>query len=212
MTMFKATRIIDEAFNEKDIRHNIEQHGESESVCAGFAVKKGPLVMVRFISQDDDNDVAVRILSLFNDIPEDEWPRILKVINKVNCEKRYAKFCLDDDGDIHVEIDVPVRCSDDCLGKVACELFYRTMQIVQEKYEEIARALYMEDAEEDDEDMSGMGSFEDFLRRYQMEPDDAREETDHAEPDDDVSEADIEEIFAETDDDATDSGGECDAG
>ena len=199
MAMYKATRIIDEAFNEADIRHNIEQHGDSESVCAGFAVEKGPLVVIRFISRDDDNDVAVRILSLFNDIPKKERIKVLKAINKVNCEMRYVKFCLDDDGDINVEIDVPVRCSDDCLGKVACELFYRTMQIVRDKYELIVRALYLEDEETEDEDTLEMDSFAEFLRHYQMESDDDSEEADPGDSDHDEGETDTDDFDDESD-------------
>lgn len=211
MAMYKATRIIDEAFNDEEIRHSIEQHGDSESVCAGFAVEKGPLVMIRFISRDDDNDVAVRILSLFNDIPENERVKVLKAINKMNCEMRYVKFCLDDGGDINVEYDVPVRCSDDSLGKVACELFYRTMQIVRDKYEQIVRALFIEDEEKEDEDTSDMSSFAEFLRHYQMESDDESEETDPGEPNKDTGMADSEEILVDMDDDTADLDDECDA-
>jgi len=211
MAMYKATRIIDEAFNEEDIRHNIEQHGDSESVCAGFAVEKGPLVVIRFISRDDDNDVAVRILSLFNDIPEEERVKVLKAVNKVNCEMRYVKFCLDDRGDINVEIDVPLRCSDDCLGKVACELFYRTMQIVRDKYEMIVRVLFLEDEETEDEYTPDMGSFAEFMRHYQMESDDDGEETDPDVMDNDASETEPEETLIDVDPDNADFDDECDA-
>ena len=196
---YKATRIIDEAFSEEEIHHSIEQRGDIESVCAGFAVKKGPLVTIRFISRDDDNDVAVRVMSLLNDIPEKERIRVLKVINEINCEVRYAKFCLDDDGDVNVEIDVPVKCSDDCLGKVACELFYRTLQIVRDKYELIARALYAEDEEEEGENMPDMSSFAEFLRHYQMESDNDSEETDLGGPDHGENEADTVDFDDESD-------------
>ena len=197
--MYKPTTIIDAAFTDEDIHHSVEQRGDIESVCAGFAVKKGPLVTIRFISRDDDNDVAVRVMSLLNDIPEKERIRVLKVINEINCAVRYAKFCLDDDGDLNVEMDVPVKCSDDCLGKVACELFYRTMQIVRDKYELIARALYAEDEEEAGEDTPDMSSFAEFLRHYQMESDDDSEEADTGDSDHDEGETDTDDFDDESD-------------
>lgn len=207
MTMYKATHIIDEAFNEEDIRHSIEQRENSESVCAGFAVEKGPLVTVRFISQDDDNDVAVRILSLFNDIPKADRPRVLKVINEVNCEIRHVKFCLDDDGDINVEFDVPIRCGDDCLGKVACEMFFRMMQVVRSKYEPIVRALYELDEEDEDGDAFDMHSFEDFMRHCRMESDDDSDEAAEA-GSGDGDECGDGEIAGGTEDEASDITGD----
>ena len=211
MARYKATRIIDEAFNDEGIHHDIEQHGDSESVCAGFAIPKGPLLMMRFISRDNDNDVAVRILSLFNDIPKNEWPRTLRAINKVNCEMRYVKFSLDDDGDINVEFDIPVRCSDDCLGRVACELFYRIARIVREKYEMIVRALYLEDDEEDEDEDAGedddtldMSSLSELLQRFREKPDDESVETDPGDADEAANGADGEDCAADEDDDNAD--------
>ena len=121
------------------------------------------------------------------------------MINEINCAIRYTKFCLDDDGDVNVEIGVPVKCSDDCLGKIACEMFYRTVKIVQDNYELIVRALYAEDEEEEDEDTPDMSSFEEFLRHYQMESDDDSVEMDLGGSDHDENEADTDDYDDESD-------------
>ena len=163
MTRFKATGIIAKAFEEEGIYYRIEQREEREMVCAGFSIEMGPLVKVYFISCDNDNDVFVRIFSLINSIPEKKWPGILKAINRVNCEARYVKFSLDEDGDINVGIDVPIECSDSCLGKVACELFYYIVQCVRDHYLTITRVLYTEDREDDGIDRD---AFEKYINSF----------------------------------------------
>ena len=143
--------------------------------------------MARFISRDDDNDVAVRVYSLFNDIPGEDRSRALKAINKVNNEMRFGKFCLDDDGDINFEIDVPILCDDSCLGQVAGELFYRTMRIVRHAYEPFLKALYGEDEEDKADEQPDAASFTDFLQRYRLasagDDEDGEAEDDEAEDD-----------------------------
>ena len=181
MIKYRATQIIDEAFNDKKIFHSIEQQGKIESLCAGFTVPKGPQVMIRFISCDDNNDVAVRIPNLFNNVPQKDWDKTLKVLNKVNAEMRYVKFFLDEEEDIVVGVDIPINCSDECLGEVAFEFFCRTMSIVCDKYANIARILYAEEVQEDSLDKA---SQEETLLEWDsdallhLEDDDPEEEAD----------------------------------
>lgn len=158
MFNFKATGIIDAAFTEDDIKHFVVMHGKSESVHAPFPVLKGPMVDLLFISRDDDNDVSVRILNLFNDIPEKDWPRVLCTLNKLNSDMRFVKFCLDDSGDISVEYDFPVKTGDESIGPMACEMFYRIANIINKKYKILVDAVYS--TSEKDEGQS----FEDLVK------------------------------------------------
>lgn len=48
-----------------------------------------------------------------------------------------------DDDNIHVEYDLPVNTGDDSLGEMAFEVFIRTMQILNDGYILIAKALYL---------------------------------------------------------------------
>ena len=158
MFNFKATDIIDAAFTEDDIKHFVVMHGKSESVHAPFPVLKGPMVDLLFISRDDDNDVSVRILNLFNDIPEKDWPRVLCTLNKLNSDMRFVKFCLDDSGDISVEYDFPVKTGDESIGPMACEMFYRIATIINKKYKMLVDAVYS--TQDKDEGQS----FEDLVK------------------------------------------------
>ena len=64
MEKYHATQLIVKAFQEKKIRFRVEQLGRQEEIQAGFQVDCGPFVTVRFISLDDDNDVAIRALGI----------------------------------------------------------------------------------------------------------------------------------------------------
>ena len=200
--MYKATKIIDEAFDKEGIYHHIEQHEDRELVCASFSVDKGPLLTVRLISQDSDNDVQICIPHMINRIPWRDRPRILKEINQVNNEMRFVKFCLDEEGNINAEYDVPIQCGDDCLGEVACEMFCRFVRIVSDKYETLARAVY----EAEDENESGRGSFDVFMRHFPRKSGDEDDEADETEDDagDDAGDDDDEDCVTDGEEEAGD--------
>lgn len=197
MFNFKATGIIDAAFTEDDIKHFVVMHGKSESVHAPFPVLKGPMVDLLFISRDNDNDVSVRVLNLFNDIPENDWPRVLRTLNKLNSDMRFVKFCLDDAGDISIEYDFPVKIDDDSIGPVACEMFYRIANIVNKKYKVLVDAVYFTP------DRGEGQSFEDLVKGL-MEDEDGDWLAPDADADEDGSaEADAADASDAVEDDDT---------
>ena len=63
----------------------------------------------------------------------------------MNHKVRFAKFVLDNDGDINVEYDFPLKSSDDCVGEIAFEIFVRMMQILDEHYSIFMKAMYSND-------------------------------------------------------------------
>lgn len=55
---FNATNLIAETFEERGVKFDVVSHHGSEQLLAGFSVDCGPNVIMRFISRDNDNDVA----------------------------------------------------------------------------------------------------------------------------------------------------------
>ena len=157
MSMYRPTSFITEAFDEAKIKYCVrcEEDGGKEWVEALFPVDGGPIVAERFFSTDNDNDVAVRILSLINKVPEERKGQILDVCNYLNEELRHVKFCLDNRGNVNVSFDFPITLSDECVGPVAVEVFIRSMRILDEKYNLFMKALYTEEpiGEENETDM-----------------------------------------------------------
>lgn len=172
--MYKATGLIQEVFDKKGVKYRVDTAGNTEIVCAGFSIDEGPSVMARFISRDNDNDVALRILSLINNVAEAKRARVMEACNALNNKVRYIKFYIDEDGDVNAEFDFPTRLSDDCVGEVAYEMFQRIMAILKGEYSIFMKALYTTEELE----VSGMRSLLDRLhdRLSQMVGDDDKDD------------------------------------
>lgn len=134
-----ATMAIQKTFDEKNIKYRVNQVGDSSIVEAGFVLDNGPNVIVRFISRDDDNDVAVRVFDLVK-VKEDQQETMIKVINDLNKEFRFLKFVIHDTGSVHVENDLYLRTEN--VGEVAAEMFVRYMQILKQAYPKLMKALW----------------------------------------------------------------------
>lgn len=142
---FKAINLIAENFEKHGVKFDVVSLHRSEQLLAGFPVDCGPNVIMRFISNDNDNDVAARIFGLISNTPKEKRVRVMEACNVLNHKIRYMKFCLDTDGDINVEYDIPVHSSDDCIGEMAFEIFVRTMQILDSEYSIFMKALYTDE-------------------------------------------------------------------
>ena len=104
---------------------------------------------MRFISRDNDNDVAVRIFCLISNIPREKRTRVRDVCNALNNKIRYLKFSLDTDGDIQVMYDFPVCTPDDGIGEMALEMLACTQMALDSEYNLFMKALYTEEPLED---------------------------------------------------------------
>lgn len=131
---FNATNRIAEAFEAHEVKYRVvNMHGQEE-VQAGFPVDNGPLVIMKFISTDNDNDIGVRVYGLLRDIPEEKHNQVLRACNSLNRKVRYLKFDLDDDGDVNAEYDFLQKSGDANIGEMAFEIFVRAMSILDHEY------------------------------------------------------------------------------
>lgn len=142
---FKAINLIAETFEKRGVKFDVVSHHSSEQLLAGFSVDCGPNVIMRFISRDNDNDVAARIFGLISNTPKEKRARVMEACNVLNHKIRYMKFYLDTDGDINVEYDFPVHSPDDGIGEMAFEIFVRMMQILDSEYSIFMKALYSDE-------------------------------------------------------------------
>ena len=138
----KATELIVKTFDEHDVKYRVTEVAEVSMVEAGFEVEAGPEVVVRYISNDEDNDVAVRIYGLMHKIPPTKRTDVIEACNTLSAKIRYYKFYLDANSNVNVEADLPVRTDDVCLGECCFELFVRIMSILENEYHVLAEALY----------------------------------------------------------------------
>lgn len=140
--IYKATKLIKQEMDKQELNSSINEYEKSSNVVAGYNIQNGPYIQVDFISSDDDNDVAVRVFGFINHVAEDKEEKILKVINECHAEYRYLKFVLDEDGDVNIEYDFPVKLDDATVGVVAYELFVRCVKIAEKCYPMFMKAIW----------------------------------------------------------------------
>ena len=138
----RATELIIKTFDEHSVKYRVTEVGDASMVEAGFEVEAGPEVVVRYISNDEDNDVAVRIFGLLHKIPLAKRAAVMEACNTLSAKIRFFKFYLDSNSNVNAEADLPVRTDDDCLGECCFELFVRIMSILDNEYHILAEALY----------------------------------------------------------------------
>ncbi|MBQ9165703.1 MAG: YbjN domain-containing protein [Oscillospiraceae bacterium] len=137
--IYKASKAIEEDFRKSGIKFRVEEDENSSRVVAGFTPKNGSPLRAQFISNDDDNDVSIRLFTLVH-ATDDTRDAILKVVNECNQKYRYCKFVLDDDNDVNVEYDFLLRSGN--VGPMATEYFIRLMKIVEDVYPLFMKALW----------------------------------------------------------------------
>lgn len=86
---FNATNLIAETFEERGVKFDVVSHHGIEQLLAGFSVDCGPNVIMRFISRDNDNDVAAGIFGLITNTPTEKRARVMEACNVLNHKIRY---------------------------------------------------------------------------------------------------------------------------
>ena len=125
--------------NKPSLKVFIDEREKSSNVWLQFGIKNGGSYRIRFISSDDDNDVSVRAYAIVS-VDSAKRSKVLEAINTVNDKYRYAKFVIDEDNDINVEYDFPVRSNN--VEKCASEILSRFVNIIDEAYPVIMRAVF----------------------------------------------------------------------
>lgn len=140
--IYKATKLIKQEMDRQGMKYSVEEFDDYSILFAGFGVDNGPNVRVQFVSQDNDNDVAVRLLGIINNVSERKVDAMIKVINECNNQYRFLKFVLDNDRDVNIEYDIPLKAGDATVGAEACEIFVRIMKIADEVYPKFMKVIW----------------------------------------------------------------------
>ena len=184
---YKASRLIARAFEEQDIMFEVIRLERSEAIMAGFRITGGPAALVSFTSRHDENDVAVRIIGLLNDVPQNRRLRVLEACNDLNNRVRYFKFCMTPEGDVNVEYDLPVSSPDEGVGEMAVESYILLAHLLNMEYGNLMKALYSEndaDVPDRDERTELMQRLREFRRLWEDERETEEDAAGDESPDD----------------------------
>lgn len=137
--VYKATKEIADAFDTLDIKYSIREMTSSSAVKVSWDGEVAKDQTMYFISSDDDGDVHAENMSMAH-VPATKKDQVLSCLNGLNRRFRYVKFSLDDDSDVRVEYDFPLRNKN--IGPIAQEIFLRFMNIIDEAYPEVMKAIW----------------------------------------------------------------------
>lgn len=135
----QATMQIAKALDQNNLKYEVKEMDNISYVQAGFSGKNVKHLSIRYLSTDEDNDVSVRVFQLAT-APEEKREKILAVLNSLNRKYRYAKFVIDDDGDVNVQYDIPQKSGN--VGEACIEILVRFMQILDDSYPTLMQALW----------------------------------------------------------------------
>lgn len=145
MEMYHSIHLLTEAFDAHELKYQVFEQGQIQDIRVPFGINNGPFVDVRYISFNRGNDIAVRVMNLANKVPQETRMKVLEAINLLNNKYRFIKFNMDPENNVHVEYDFPTCSGDESLGEMGFEVFVRIMQILNDGYILIAKALYSND-------------------------------------------------------------------
>lgn len=89
---------------------------------------------------DEDGTGAHVVSSPIVSVQTDRYAQLLSACNECNTTYRWAKFYIDEDSDLMVECDVPLR--DSSVGDECVEVVMRLADIVDQAYATIMRAAW----------------------------------------------------------------------
>ena len=139
----QATQEISNYFTMREIKHRIDETDTMSFVEAGFNGKVVKGVVMRFFSSSENNDIAVRVNNFGGGtVPDDRRADVMEVLNALNCRFRFVKFCITSSGTISVVYDLGQSTPPEALGEMCREVFIRFIQICDEAYPEVMKALW----------------------------------------------------------------------
>lgn len=142
---FKATNLIAETFEKYGVTYRVIQNIGVEKLQVEFPVNSESNVVVKFISHNNDNDIAVRISGLLLKTPEEKRYRVMQACNVLNQENRFLTFVRDINGDINLKYDFLKRTPDIGVGEMAYEIFVRSKDALNDGYSLLMKALYSDE-------------------------------------------------------------------
>ena len=138
--MVGAAEQVREEFVKNDLKYkSFSKLPDGRTIMtAGFRQEQVTFDIL-FIFESDNRSVYLRVDDLAK-VPIDRMYEVLSVLNNLNCQYRWARFYVDKDDEITVQIDHVLV--ENYSGPVVVELALRIASIVGTGYSEIMKAIW----------------------------------------------------------------------
>ena len=138
--MLETTTDFIDTLKANDWKYKDVQTLESgnELVCCGVNCKM-TTVDYHFFFDKDGRAVTMRVFRLFA-VPIDKKLQIMEVMNDANKNYRWAKFFIDNESWMSIQIDAIINS--ETAGAVCLELMIRTSQIIDATYSKFMHEIW----------------------------------------------------------------------
>lgn len=92
-----------------------------------------------FVDPDEDN-VAIRVWTIAKTLDADQAAAVTLLLNDLNNNYRWYRWYLDDDREVTASVDAVITA--DTIGAVAYELVQRGVDIIDENYPKVMKAMW----------------------------------------------------------------------
>lgn len=118
-----------------------EMDGDDEEIIRiNFNADNVESVRISLFFDKEDKNVAVRSFNICK-VEESKKPKIYEVCSKLNDDFRWVKFSIDEkDNTVTASVDAVIRM--DVAGEICHELVFRMVNIVDDAYPQIMKALW----------------------------------------------------------------------
>lgn len=107
-----------------------------------YTISNGPTVSVVVILNEQAQDACFRIFGLAKIEEDSKMMAAVRLVNKLNGKYKFAKFVLDDEMTIDVNVDIPFGDSDDDKGEHLMRGVGKLVSITNDVYPEIMRLIW----------------------------------------------------------------------
>ncbi len=133
-----TAKIVSTYFNAHDVKHELT--GEDEDIIlTGYTAENKKVIDIAILF--DESETTCRLVTRdYCHVPEQKKETVILELNKLNAYYRWAKFYLDEDGDIRIDTDAVV--DQDTCGQECHELVRRLVGIGDDAYPQIMKAIW----------------------------------------------------------------------
>jgi hypothetical protein len=131
-------RTITSALDDENLKYTDMSREDVYALRLGFDLKNYSNCQLFVILDSDGESYRIRS-GVIMSVPDEKRERVMAAINKVNCDYRWGRFFIDDDGDLMMQEDVDFL---DQNKKLAVMTIVRAAQILDAVYPEFMRAQW----------------------------------------------------------------------
>ena len=138
--MKATTAAFLDVLNQSGIKYEFkERDGKSDWVNVRYGGDNIQSISIQLFFSQDCEDVAIRSFSICK-VPANKKADMLNILNAIMDEYRWLRFYLDEDNEVTAAIDAVITVA--TAGPVAKELMLRTLNIVDDVYPRLMKALW----------------------------------------------------------------------